>query len=95
MLEPGFFHLLAEKAESNACFSAAVQFLPNSTVGVAVAQERPAICPRSRRETLWLLLPPHWLPVSHLKAYIFLGHSRCKAAGRCIENGQKILTHVS
>lgn len=27
-------------------------------------------------------------------AYIFLGHSKCKAAGRCTENGQKILTCV-
>lgn len=52
MPEPGSFHLLAEKAESNACFISAVQFLSISTVGVAVAYQHQAICPRSLEETL-------------------------------------------
>lgn len=62
MLEPESFHFLAEKSESNACFSAAVQFSPTPTVGVTVAQECQATCPRSLREIVWLLLPATLVP---------------------------------
>lgn len=37
---------------------------------------------------------PHWSPAPHHKAYIFVGHRRCKAAGWCVGNGQYVLTHV-
>lgn len=77
MLEAGSFHLLAEKADSSACFSAAVQLFPNFTVGVAVAWGGQAVCPRSRREAF---CQPPWSPVSHPEACIFLGHNRHKAA---------------
>lgn len=73
MLESGFFHLLADKAESNACFSAAAQFLPNSTVGVSMAQEHEAICPRSLRQTVWLLLPATLVPRPTSQSINFLG----------------------
>lgn len=94
MLEPGSFHLLAEKAESNACFSTAVQFLPDSTVGWLWHRNVKQFAQGHSGRECGFFCQPHWFPVSHLKACIFLGHSRHKAAGRCIENGWKILTRV-
>lgn len=95
MLEPRSFHLLAEKAESNACFSAAVHFYLILLLGWLWHRNIKQIAQGHSGKQCGFFCQPHWFPLSRLKACIFLGHSRRKAAGKCIEDGQKILTHVS
>lgn len=73
MLESGFFHLLIDKAESNACFSATAQFYLILLLGVSVAQEHEAIGPRSLRQTVWLLLPATLVPSPTSQSINFLG----------------------
>jgi len=92
MLEPGSFHILAEKAESNACFIAAVLFLPNSTVGMAVARSIEQFAQGHAGKQCVFFCQPPWFLDSHLRACVFVGHRRRKAAGRCVENGQN--SHV-
>lgn len=69
MLEPGSFYLAAEKAESNVSFPAAVHFLPECWVVYGIGTS--SSCPRSLRETVWLL-PAASVPSLSLRSIHFL-----------------------